>query len=429
MASTIVALQTVTVGAGTAASVTFSSIPQTYNDLIIKWSARSAGAYGPIETEVQFNGDSSSVYSQANLSGYNSGAYSAKSTDSYRFNLQYATGNSATANTFSNNEIYIPNYSSSTFKSISFESVSENNATTEYILGPANGAWSKTDPITSIKLQSNGVGNWMQYSTFTLYGVYNSALETTPSAPTIGTATAGSTGADVYFTPAASGAPAASYVATSSPGNITANSISSPIKIGGLTSGTAYTFTVRGQNPGGIGAASAASNSVTPYDGYESITTLYPAGGTTASFTSIPATYKDLQVRVLSRSARTASSADELYMTINSTSLTKNHYLFGNGSSVLTGSATAGWVGISTAASATAGIFGTSVIDIIDYANTNKNKTVRSFSGFDTNGGGEIYILSNFINSTSAISALAFTCSSTNTFASGTVIELYGIRG
>jgi hypothetical protein len=131
----------------------------------------------------------------------------------------------------------------------------------------------------------------------------------------------------------------------------------------------------------------------------------------------------------MSRSGRTGSSADELFMTINSTSLTRNHYLFGTGSSALSGSATAGWVGISTAASATSNIFGTTVIDILDYANTNKNKTIRSLSGFDTNGGGEIYLLSNFINSTTAISTLAFTCSGSNSFASGTVFELFGIRG
>jgi hypothetical protein len=321
--------------------------------------------------------------------------------------------------------MYIPNYASSNYKSFSIDSVTENNGTVAYQIMHA-GVWSNTAAITSLTITAAG-GNLAQYSTATLYGVYKDAAETTPAAPTIGTATAGSQAANVAFTPAGSGAPASSYVVTSSPGGLTATGVSSPIQIGGLTSGTAYTFTVRGQNPGGLGAASAASNSVTPYDGYESIATAYPTG-TTATFSSIPSTYTHLQVRVLSRSARTGSSADELFMTINSSSLTKNHYLFGTGSSVLSGSATAGWVGISTAASATSGIFGTTVIDILDYANTNKNKTIRSLSGFDTNGGGEIYLLSNFINSTTAISSLAFTCSSTNSFASGTVIELYGIR-
>ncbi len=420
MASTMVALQTVTVGAGGSASISFTSIPQTYTDLKLVISPRNTAAnnYGTIT----FNGSSSS-FSRRILYGTGSSTASTAPNNAESLTIN---DSGTTASTFANYEMYIPNYASSNYKSFSIDSVTENNGTVAYQIMHA-GVWSNTAAITSLTITAAG-GNLAEYSTATLYGVYKDAAETTPAAPTIGTATAGSQAADVAFTPAGSGAPASSYIVTSSPGGLTATGGSSPIQIGGLTSGTAYTFTVAGQNPGGVGASSAASNSVTPYDGYESIATAYPTG-TTATFSSIPSTYTHLQVRVLSRSARTGSSVDELYMTINSTSLTKNHYLFGTGSSVLSGSATAGWVGISTAASATAGIFGTSVIDIIDYANTNKNKTVRSSAGFDTNGGGEIYLLSNFINSTTAISSLAFTCSSTNSFASGTVIELYGIRG
>jgi len=420
MASTMVALQTVTVGAGGSASISFTSIPQTYTDLKLVISPRNTAAnnYGTIT----FNGSSSS-FSRRILYGTGSSTASTAPNNAESLTIN---DSGTTASTFANYEMYIPNYASSNYKSFSIDSVTENNGTVAYQIMHA-GVWSNTAAITSLTITAAG-GNLAEYSTATLYGVYKDAAETTPAAPTIGTATAGSQAADVAFTPAGSGAPASSYIVTSSPGGLTATGGSSPIQIGGLTSGTAYTFTVRGQNPGGLGAASAASNSVTPYDGYESIATAYPTG-TTATFSSIPSTYTHLQVRVLSRSARTGSSVDELFMTINSTSLTKNHYLFGTGSSVLSGSATAGWVGISTAASATAGMFGTSVIDILDYANTNKNKTVRSLAGFDTNGGGEIYLLSNFINSTTAISSLAFTCSSTNSFASGTVIELYGIRG
>jgi len=425
MASTMVALQTVTVGAGGLASVTFSSIPQTYTDLVVKICARSAVSAVNDAALFGINGNTW-TYKATGILLRGTGTTTLSASAPYLF-AGYMPAATATANTFSNTEIYFTNYSSNSNKSISIDTVQENN-TTAAVQQMNAMLWSDPAAITSIILTTDSTSNFTQYSTFTLYGVYKDAAETTPAAPTIGTATAGSQAANVAFTPAGSGAPASSYVVTSSPGGLTATGGSSPIQIGGLTSGTAYTFTVAGQNPGGVGAASAASNSVTPYDGYESIATAYPTG-TTATFSSIPSTYTHLQVRVLSRSARTGSSVDELYMTINSTSLTKNHYLFGTGSSVLSGSATAGWVGISTAASATAGIFGTSVIDIIDYANTNKNKTVRSSAGFDTNGGGEIYLLSNFINSTTAISSLAFTCSSTNSFASGTVIELYGIRG
>ena len=91
-----------------------------------------------------------------------------------------------------------------------------------------------------------------------------------PNAPTIGTATDVGTGrafnngaATVTFTPAASGAAATSYTATSSPGGFTGTSSSSPITVTGLQSNTAYTFTVTGTNAAGTGAASAASGSMT----------------------------------------------------------------------------------------------------------------------------------------------------------------------
>jgi hypothetical protein len=89
---------------------------------------------------------------------------------------------------------------------------------------------------------------------------------TVPGAPTIGTATAGNAQASVAFTaPAVTGGPSiTSYTATSSPGGITGSSASSPITVSGLTNGTAYTFTVTATNSIGTGAASAASNSVTP---------------------------------------------------------------------------------------------------------------------------------------------------------------------
>jgi len=89
---------------------------------------------------------------------------------------------------------------------------------------------------------------------------------TVPGAPTIGTATRGNAQATVPFTaPASNGGSAiTSYTATSSPGGFTASGASSPLVVTGLTNGTAYTFTVTATNAIGTGAASAASNSVTP---------------------------------------------------------------------------------------------------------------------------------------------------------------------
>jgi hypothetical protein len=90
--------------------------------------------------------------------------------------------------------------------------------------------------------------------------------QTVPGAPTIGTATAGNAQASVTFTAPSSngGSPITGYTATSAPGGKTGSAAASPISVTGLTNGTAYTFTVTATNSVGTGAASSASNSVTP---------------------------------------------------------------------------------------------------------------------------------------------------------------------
>jgi hypothetical protein len=165
-----------TVGAGGVASVTFNSIPQTgYTDLVVKASARTAGSFVAAEFRLTFNGDTSN-YSWRRLQGNGSAASSdANTTYGGVYNQLILLGsnnaNSSTANTFGNGEFYIPNYTSSNFKSISSDLVSENNATEAYATFVA-GLWSNTAAITSLSLTSNG-GNFVQYSTFTLYGISN----------------------------------------------------------------------------------------------------------------------------------------------------------------------------------------------------------------------------------------------------------------
>ena len=263
MANTMKALQTVTVGAGGVNNLSFTNIPQTYTDLIIKISARrsSAGLGGPLV--IYFNDDLSNVYSNYRLLG-NGSAVSANANTPLTVGLVgEGVGDGATANTFSNADIYIPNYASNTLqKAYGSDMVGENNATEAYItLIPGN--WGNTNPITKITIESGSAptSQIMQYSTFTLYGVFNADVSTAPSAPTIGTATAGSLSASITFT-GVSGA--ASYTMTSPPGSFTATGTTSPITVTGLTAGTAYTFTCVANNPFGSSAASAASNSVTP---------------------------------------------------------------------------------------------------------------------------------------------------------------------
>jgi hypothetical protein len=121
-----------------------------------------------------------------------------------------------------------------------------------------------------------------------------------PSAPTIGTATAGDGSASVAFTPSTYiGKGTITYTATSSPGGFTGTGSSSPITVSGLTNGTAYTFTVVGTTNYGVASAtSAASNSITPASNanFDLIATATPtsSGQAVVTFSSIPATYNNL---------------------------------------------------------------------------------------------------------------------------------------
>jgi hypothetical protein len=97
-----------------------------------------------------------------------------------------------------------------------------------------------------------------------ILGSQGAGTKGAPSAPTIGTATAGSGNASVTFTAPSSKLPITSYTVTSSPSGITGTGSSSPITVSGLTAGTSYTFTVTATNSNGTSAASSASNSATP---------------------------------------------------------------------------------------------------------------------------------------------------------------------
>lgn len=169
MANTYTLIQAVTVGSGGAADITFSSIPATYTDLLVKCSLRENSGSFP-NARIQFNGNTSN-YSHRILSGSGSAVSSYSGTNN---GIDFVSNDSAseTANTFSNCEIYIPNYAGSNNKSVSADAVSENNATAAYALLTA-GLWSDSSAITSIKLYSGSGNNFVQYSTAYLYGISN----------------------------------------------------------------------------------------------------------------------------------------------------------------------------------------------------------------------------------------------------------------
>lgn len=167
----MIPISTVTVGSGGASSIDFVNIPQTYTDLLIKVSTRDNLAYSWGQGYFRFNG-STSGYDGRQL--YGNGSTTASASGSGSWGTTYAlggrgTGNSTTANVFSNAEIYIPNYTSGNNKSYSADGVTENNASLA-IAELVAGIWSNTSPITSISLFTPSQ-TWQQYSSATLYGI------------------------------------------------------------------------------------------------------------------------------------------------------------------------------------------------------------------------------------------------------------------
>lgn len=160
-----------------AASVTFANIPQTgYTDLKVVMSARkSAGSFpNPV---IQFNGDTASNYRWRGLYGDGASAASNNSTSTTSVLFGVMTGSSETANTFGSAEAYIPNYTSSSAKSVSIESLGETNATQAYMYMVA-GLWTGTAAITSVAVLPGNADPFVANSTFSLYGL--AALGTTP---------------------------------------------------------------------------------------------------------------------------------------------------------------------------------------------------------------------------------------------------------
>jgi len=174
MANTYTALATVTVGSGGAADIEFTSIPNTYTDLVLQLSLRDdkVGAGTFTGVKIQFNG-SATGYSLRYLYGDGSSVASAStggSAGQYVGGWQNSSAN--TASSFGSSTVYISNYAGSNNKSISTDSVSETNATAALAALVAY-LWSDASAISSLKITCNSGGNWVQYSTATLYGIKN----------------------------------------------------------------------------------------------------------------------------------------------------------------------------------------------------------------------------------------------------------------
>lgn len=168
---------------------------------------------------------------------------------------------------------------------------------------------------------------------------------------------------------------------------------------------------------------------------YESIATVTvgSGGASTVEFTSIPSTYTHLQIRGIMRDARSGTVNDGwLRFNSDTGSNYSAHKLNGDGASATaTGAATK----TNTedlfrfpTTSNTASVFGAVVIDILDYKDTNKYKTVRALSGYDANGSGVVRFSSGLWQSTSAISSILIDSDGSVNWVEYTTFALYGIK-
>lgn len=194
--------------------------------------------------------------------------------------------------------------------------------------------------------------------------------------------------------------------------------------VGGLKTKTAYTSFLAGN-----------SQYVPPT--YEAIaTTTLATAAASITFSSIPADYTHLQVRIWGYN--NSGSDRTLYLQLNSDagSNYRNHYFVGTGSAASAGADSAATTGILpyNGASSATGFNGDVnkpsivVMDILDYKNTNKYKTIRTIGGWEGNGSGNIYLSSGLWMNTAAITSLYFQLPYSTLFNTGTVFSLYGIR-
>ncbi len=173
MTANYILLEKIVVGAAGASSVVFSNIPQSaYTDLVLKMSVKS-NQTNVGYTAIQFN-SSTTNYQQKFLGGSGTSTLASYAGVS---NLLYAlSGSTSTNSQWDNTEVYIPNYTSSNFKTVSIDNVVETNSTSDGFITLMSGQLANTAAITSITLSALDQGTsfnrvFQQYSSFSLYGV------------------------------------------------------------------------------------------------------------------------------------------------------------------------------------------------------------------------------------------------------------------
>lgn len=169
----MIPISTVTVGSGGASSIDFINIPQSYTDLIIKLSLRVTASNNDNYFNLNFNNISTATYSYRGLNGNGSTAFSDTWTNQNNAYINTANGDTSTANTFCNVEIYIPNYTSGNNKSFSSDGVAESNTATASTRWNALQAsiWANTSAINQVTFTPQSGQSFKQYSSATIYGI------------------------------------------------------------------------------------------------------------------------------------------------------------------------------------------------------------------------------------------------------------------
>ena len=188
---------------------------------------------------------------------------------------------------------------------------------------------------------------------------------------------------------------------------------------------------IRSLKSGSFSRSTQVGNSIILPGDYESIATVNVTGTPgTVDFTSIPQTFTHLQLRI---SVNQSAAVRSVYMRFNSVGGTSysSHYVYGGGVSSVIGSWTSdGYIRLAAGdgVSNDSNIQSATIVDILDYSNTNKYKTIKCLTGWDKNGGGTVELGSGLYMQTTAVSSINFITGSSN-FIAGSKFALYGIRG
>jgi hypothetical protein len=172
-----------------------------------------------------------------------------------------------------------------------------------------------------------------------------------------------------------------------------------------------------------------ASSILKETSSYESIATATGTGSSdTITFSSIPGTYKHLQIRSIAGDG--AGNIINLRFNSDTGSNYAHHRLLGTGGSeTCTGAATQTEILAVAYARGTSSNMGVSIIDIVDYGSTSKYKTVRSFNGYNINGSGQCFLSSGLWQSTSVITSITLINNGAANFTTASTFALYGIKG